>query len=71
MQKKPKYMNTTSFLKSSKQNKIGLVRKLRCAYAISRHQNLLVQVTTEQGKQLVKTLPGAEVPNSAPGVAHA
>lgn len=33
--------------------------------AISTHQNLLAQVTTEKIRQLVKTLPEAEVSNSA------
>lgn len=47
------------------------MHKLRCGYAISRPQNLLVQVTIAKGKQLVKTFPEAEVSNSVPGVVHA
>lgn len=58
--------------KGKKKTQTGLVHNLRCIYAIRRHQNLLVQVTTEKKKyQLVKTLPEAEVSKSVPGVVHA
>lgn len=60
------------FKKQNKgKKKTGLVHNPRCIYAISRHPNLLVQVTTEKRKQLVKTLPGAEVSSSVPGMVHA
>lgn len=57
--------------KTKERKKTGLVHNPRCIYAIRRHLNLLVQVTAQKTKQLVKTLPEAEVSNSVPGLVHA
>lgn len=72
MLKRPEHTNATSLRNKTKERKkTGLVHNPRCIYAISRHLNLLVQVTTEKRKQLVNTLPEAEVSNSVPGLVHA
>lgn len=73
MWKMSEHRNVTRFQKQNKgENKqTGFVSNLKCIFAISRHQNLLVQVTREKIKQLVKTLPEAEVSNSVPGVVQA